>query len=1100
MSAPPLHLSTFIGRKAELELGRDLLAGSRLVTVTGPGGAGKTRLALQLSSADLLAFCDLSACADADGVQIAVAAGLGAAAASGAGARERILQELRERTGILVVDNCEQVVDAVAEIVETVLRSGPDSLRVLATSQEPLAVPGEKLLRLGSLPEDDARQLFEDRVREGAPAFEPTGLEAQQLAVICRRLDGIPLALELAAARARTLPLADLLAGLEDRFQILVGASRRVPTRQQTLEAAVTWSYGLLSTQERALFNRIAVLPSSFGVAAARAVGAGDEVPPRSVPLLLSRLAERSLLEVVDGGRAFRMPETLRAYGRGRLEESGDAVDVILRAAAHFDESEAYRSGMVLAEEALRLLPSRDRRRPAALELTAKQAERVGRYTACANALEELRELPEVRAVPAHLADVERRLASAVSLATGDLERAAEAAARAQELLRKLGDQPAALQVETELAWLVGLGGDPQGQLERARRVVAEARVVAFEGDGHLHALGCAGDGAAFTGRFEEAQELLEEGLGIARRRPDAYQTGWFAASLAQLLLFTEGPRPALRLLTETRPLVEQHLDPVFIEAVMTCHLLSGAPEHVLAEMTTRQDVILGFGIRGAFIFSMSAAAAAELGQAAVAGEMLATADRLFSGVEIFYQSRARSWMAGRVAWALGDAHEAVRLMLHGAGVLEEVGVLPFAALALRDAADAAWDAAMADEEEAALQRLRSVAERLGGLVFPALLASGTPEATDALGRLGLLGPRARSLEREGRHAEAAAGYEEIGLHLRMDRALSRLAIAGKAPASPAASRLSRLVVFDGVQVSELEKLGAASTRLSYGRGEAIFERGDRAEAVFAVDSGEVQLVVPGPEGGRELGRAYAGELIGERALLAGEHHASTALAVLPSTVIRLPGPALLEELRQRPELVDRLLPLLRQRLRREAVLAEEPDRPDVAAQLLGSVQRLAATEGKPTPAFELLPVYRDGANVLLLRPAEKPSWLVDADPGRAPEEVVGAALDAVGCRAEVVHSTSWRYQQGRLILTYLAVLAERSLPDGFVTVKVERAELARGSAKGAPTSIMVTQVVEHAFRHLSWLSRDDPVIRDAVAPAWLEIVGDYSPEPFRHL
>lgn len=1100
MSAPRLQLSTFVGRRAELELGRSLLADSRLVTVTGPGGAGKTRLAVELSGSDMLAFCDLSACTDRDGVNTAVAAGIGTPAESGPVARERILQALGGGSGILVVDNCEQVIDEVAELVEAVLRSSPDSLRVLATSQEPLAVPGERLLRLGSLREDEARELFEERVREGLPAFEPTGEEEKQVAVICRRLDGIPLALELAAARARSLPVGDLLAGLEDRFQLLVGASRRAPTRQQTLEAAVTWSYGLLPAEERALFNRVAVLPSSFGVAAARAVAPGDRMAQAAVPLLLSRLAERSLLDVVEGGRAFRMPETLRAYGRARLEESAEAVDVVLRAAAHFEASGAYRTGLLLAEEALKLLPRGDQRRLAALELTAKQAERVGRYTAGAKALEELRGLPEIEAVPARLARVEMSLASAVSLATGDLKRAADAATRALELFRKSGDVPAALQAETELAWLVGLGGDPEAQLERARRVVTEARMVAFEADAHLHALGCAGDGAAFTGRFAEANDLLEEGLGIARRHQDAYQTGWFAASLAQLLLFTDGPRPALRLLNQTRPLVEEHMDPVFFEAVMTCHLLSGAPDRVLAEMTAQQDVILGFDIRGAFIVSMAAAAAAELGQAALAAEMMAAAARLFGGMEIFYQSRARSWMEGLQAWALGDIAEAVSLMLHGAAALEELGILPLAALVLRDAADAAWDAGLAEEEARAIQRFRSLSERLGGHVFRALLASGTPEGTEALGRLGLPGPRARSLDRQGLHAEAAAAYEEIGLKQRAERALSRLALAGKAPGSPAARRLSRLVVFDGVPAAELERLAAASARLTYRSGQAVFERGDSAEAVFAVDGGEVRLVVPAPAGARDLGTAFAGELIGERALLTGENHVATALAAGPAAVVRLPGPALLDELRRRPQLVDRFLTLLQLRLRREAVMTGEPDRPDLAAELLGSVQRLVAAEGKLTPAFELLPVYRDAGGVWLLHPSERPSWLVDADPGRAPEEVVGAALDGAGCRAEVVHSTSWRYQEGRLILTYLAVLATRVVPTGFVTLRVERAQLARGSARAAPTRILVTQVVEHAFRHLSWLSRDDRVVRDAVAPGWLEIVADYTPEPFQHL
>jgi predicted ATPase/CRP-like cAMP-binding protein len=1099
MPAHPVYLSTFIGRQAELELGRRLLEDSRLVTITGPGGAGKTRLAAELSKAALLAFSDLSACSDGDGVQMAVAASLGAAADPGPGGRERILHELRGGGGILVVDNCEQVVDAAADLVEVLLRRGPSSLRVLATSQEPLAVPGEKLLRLGSLPEAEAQQLFKERVREGSPAFELIGLE-EQVEVICRRLDGIPLALELAAARARNLPLADLLAGLEDRFQLLVGTSRRAPTRQQTLEATVAWSYGLLSEVERALFNRIAVLSGPFGTPVAVVAGAGDHVAAGSVPLLLSRLGERSLLEVVDGGRAFRMPETLRAYGRARLVEAGEAIDVTLRAAAHLEKSGAFRTGLALAEEALALLADDDERRPTALELIAGQAERVGCYAACARALEELRERPEVRTTPERLAEVEMRLSSAISLATGDLASAADSAARALQLYRKLEDQPAALQAETELAWLVGLGGDPTGQLERARRVVGEARVLAFEGDAHLHALGCAGDGAAFTGRFVEARDFLEEGLRIARHRQDAYQVGWFTGSLAQLVLFTEGPRPALRLLSETRPLVEQHLDPVFIESVMACHLLSGAPERALTAVTAEQDSVLAFGIRGAFILSMGAAAAADLGQAAVATEMLAAADHLFGGIEIFYQSRARGWMAGRVAWALGEPAAAARLMLGAANVLEEIGMSPVAALALRDAADAAWDAGLANEEEAALMRLQSLGMRLGGKVFPALMASGTVHGTQALARLGLLELRARSLEREGRTAEAAAAYEELGFLQRMDRTMSRLAVAGKAPGSAAARRLARIVVFDGFPAAELERLAAASTRLSYGSGEAIFARGASADAVFAIESGEVRLVVPEIAGDRRLGEAFAGELIGERALLEGEHHAATAKAVVPSIVIRLPVSALLEELRQRPRLVERSVALLQQRFRREAAVTGEPERPDVAAQLLGSVQRLAATEGRLTPAFELLPVYQDGGGIWLLRPREKPSWMVDADPGRAPEQVVAAALEAVGCAAEVVHSTSWRYQDGRLVLTYLAVLAAGAPPPGFVTLHVERAELARGSAKAAPTTILVTQVVEHAFRHLSWLSRDDAVIRDSVSPAWLEIVADYQPEPFRAL
>lgn len=180
--------------------------------------------------------------------------------------------------------------------------------------------------------------------------------------------------------------------------------------------------------------------------------------------------------------------------------------------------------------------------------------------------------------------------------------------------------------------------------------------------------------------------------------------------------------------------------------------------------------------------------------------------------------------------------------------------------------------------------------------------------------------------------------------------------------------------------------------------------------------------------------------------------------------------------------------------------MASEPEPPDIAGRVLGGIQLAAAATGGPLPAFEILPVYLGGDRPWLLHPADSPSWLVDAEPGRLPAAVVAAALEGACCPAEIVHSTSWRYDSGRLVLTYLAIMPGEQAVAGFEPEPVHRAELARGSAREAPTSIDVGQVVEHGLRHLSWLSRDDPVIRQELSSAWLALVADYHPEPFRAL
>jgi len=1076
-TAPPVPLSSFIGRQAELELGAELLERGRLVTITGPGGAGKTRLSLELAGRDPLGFVDLAPALDLEGSQAAFATALGLEPEPGGAGRERIVRHLREQAGLLVVDNCEQVIEAAADLVESILVSAP-AVKVLATSQEPLALPGEMLLRLGALADSDAEQLFLERLREGDPRYDPDAAARRTIGEICRRLDAIPLAIELAAARARTMPLPDLLAALEDRFALLVGASRRAPTRQQTLEAAVAWSYELLSDEERVVFDRVAVLPGRFTTAAAAAV-AGDAAGERRLPLLLSRLGERSLVEIADD--RYRMVETLRAFGRERLREAGRLGDALLLATRHYDAAGAFRTGLGLSLAALEELPGDDPRRDDLLDLAASQAERVARYDVGADLLGQLGRSGAVRGEPRRLANVEMRLASALSMATGDVDLALAPAEHALELYRETGDIAMALQAEIEIAWLDGLAGNIFAQGRRALDVIARAEVEAPRSDAHLHALGCAAVAIGFTGRIREGREALELGIEIAESRSDTYQLGWFTGILAHAVTWTEGPPAALRLLDAVRPRIEEHLDPVFFEGETYARLLAGDPQPLLRDARAADDVVIGFGLRGGFLMSARAVAAAESGQAALAQELLASAHRLFGSSDVYYQRRAHAWLQGIVRWVGGDPAGGARAILRGGELLLERNVVTVAAFALRDAADAAWDAGDTELEAEALRRLREVAGPLEGALYPAVIALGEPGIAEELGRLGCLGLRARSLEREGRLEEAAGAYEELGLTYRTDRALSRLAERGGAP-SPIARRLARLVLFDGIPPSGLESLAAASVRQTFERGERLYSAGQAADAVYVLQS------------------AAGGDLIGERSLLPDEEHVVDALATETTTALRLPRAAVLELVRSQPRLAERVVTLVHQRVREESKTTGLPEPPDVAARVLGEVQQAAAAAGDALPAYEILPVYLGDGGPWLLTPDAGDSWLVDAPPARLPAEIVASALADAGCATQIVHSTSWRFAGDRLVLTYLAIMPAAQPVAGFAAAPVQRAELARGSAKGAPKSINLDQVVEHGLRHLSWLSRDDPVIKEELNAAWLEVVSGYQPEPFRAL
>lgn len=326
----PTPLTRFFGRIAELIKIRALFDESRLVTITGAGGVGKTRLAIAHASSvasyfeDGVWFIDLAACSCEDDILRAIARALGVRESRSEPLIDAIVDRLRTASALLVSDNCEHVLDPVARTIGSILLGAP-LCAVLATSREPLGVDGERVFRVPSLSPAEAVELFSDRAAAaGTPAFRDGSRRVA--ADICERLDGIPMALELAAARLRGMTIADLARGLDDRFAVLTQGMRTAMPRHKTLGALIDWSYASLVPEERDVFDRLAVFAGSFSIAAASAVcspAAGE-----TVASTLGRLFDKSLIEILpdfDPPR-YRLLETIRAFAQERLRTNGDPI------------------------------------------------------------------------------------------------------------------------------------------------------------------------------------------------------------------------------------------------------------------------------------------------------------------------------------------------------------------------------------------------------------------------------------------------------------------------------------------------------------------------------------------------------------------------------------------------------------------------------------------------------------------------------------------------------------------------------------------------------------------------------------------------------
>jgi predicted ATPase/class 3 adenylate cyclase len=358
-------LSSFVGRDVEIAEVVKLLHGNRLVTLTGSGGVGKTRLAIEIGrsllseSPDGVWLVELATVGDPALVASEVLSDLGIGEQSGKDATETLVTVLSTQSRVIIIDNCEQVIGECASIAAAVLRQCP-KVTLISTSREPLRVGGEVIYRVPSLSlppeqvddrtdltESGAVVLFVERATAQDPGFELTDNDAPLVASICRRLDGMPLALELATARLRSMSLTKLYDRLEHRFGLLTGGSRVDLPRQQTLQALVDWSFDLLTAPERALFRRTSVFVDGFDLEAAEGVCALGDIPDCDVADLLASLVDKSLAVAEPHGDdvRYRLQETLRQYGLDRLAEadaSGGTSEADQLANVHADYYMAF--------------------------------------------------------------------------------------------------------------------------------------------------------------------------------------------------------------------------------------------------------------------------------------------------------------------------------------------------------------------------------------------------------------------------------------------------------------------------------------------------------------------------------------------------------------------------------------------------------------------------------------------------------------------------------------------------------------------------------------------------------------------------------------
>ena len=463
----PSQLTSFVGREAEIADVREALEVSRLVTLTSVGGTGKTRLSLQVAAQladsfrDGAWFVELAPIAEGNRVPHAVAAALGVKEEPGRPIVEALARFAREREMLIVLDNCEHVLQACAELAKRLL-VGSERVRILASSREQLHVAGEAIFPVGALAEPEAMRLFAERAAAVRPEFEIDAGNRAHVAQICKRLDGLPLAIELAAARMRAMSVESLAGRLDDCFRVLTGGDHTALPRQQTLRASIDWSYNLLTTPERVVLRRLAVFAGGWAIEAAEAVAAGGDVAAGEVLDILTHLVDKSLVDFDRRAERYRLLETVRQYALELLVAAGEADATRTRHLRYYVAlAERARSAITGPSQALWLV-----------RLDFERENFLGAHAWCNDVREG--------------AELGLRLATAI---------------KAYWVNRGLMELGYRLTVEA---------------LARASS--------ADRGETRCAALFVAGQLACFMGRYAEARGYLEESLAIARDRGDAFR------------------------------------------------------------------------------------------------------------------------------------------------------------------------------------------------------------------------------------------------------------------------------------------------------------------------------------------------------------------------------------------------------------------------------------------------------------------------------------------------------------------------------------------------------------------------------------------------
>jgi predicted ATPase len=579
----PAQLTSFIGREKEIAEVKRLLNEKRLVTITGPGGTGKTRLSLQVATGLLGTFpngawlVELAPVADPALVPQAAATALGVPEQRGRSIQDALTDFLREKDLLLILDNCEHMVDACAALADALLHACP-GLKILASSRETLGVAGEVPFRLPSLSLPDTRnlpptqallqyealRLFIERATTALPTFTVSDKNAPTLARICQRLDGIPLAIELAAARVGMLSLEQIAARLDDSFGLLTGGSRTALPRLQTLRALIDWSYNLLSASERTLLRRLSVFMGGWTLEAAEAVGAGSgteaQVRPEQILDILTSLVNKSLVMVEHGQDQqprYRLLETIRQYLLEKLSEAGQAGPIRDQHLDYFlTLAERAEPGMQAAGQKawFDLLEVEHDNFRTALRWSLESRE--GRAGAGLRLADSLWWFWNTRGFIMEGCEwLERTLASSASQAPADLVTRAKALCklgwlktfdetRMEEglaLARRLG--PAGRESMALAFWGQGMSAFIQADYVRAKSLEEEGLKL-FRELGHrwgiCETLAYLGIINTALGDYQQALVLLEESLKLARQARDGNEIGFALMNLGQVAMARE--------------------------------------------------------------------------------------------------------------------------------------------------------------------------------------------------------------------------------------------------------------------------------------------------------------------------------------------------------------------------------------------------------------------------------------------------------------------------------------------------------------------------------------------------------------------------------